>query len=284
LTLTTTGQLSPCGPATAQVVVTINALPTITLGASPSLIYYSSTSANLPYTATSGSPNEYSITYGSPARTAGFANVGLTALPASPIPLTVPITAGVNTYGGTLTVNNSSTGCGSSNYPFTVTVNPLPVVLTGTRAYDGTATAAAGISSVANAVAGDNVYPASGSATLAGASVGTETISSAGTLLLGGTSAGNYTLTGFSGSVTVTNPFVPFTITSSSLDATGTNFVVCWQSVPGVSYNVLTNTSLAAPQAWSVAGGPIMATNTNTCFTLPGGITGNTNVNVVIQQ
>jgi hypothetical protein len=59
---------------------------------------------------------------------------------------------------------------------------------------------------------------------------------------------------------------------------------VCWQSIPGVSYNVLTNTSLAAPQAWSIAGGSILATNTNTCFTLPGGMLGNTNVNVVIQQ
>ncbi|MGP8201349.1 MAG: YDG domain-containing protein [Limisphaerales bacterium] len=284
LTLTTTGQLSPCGASTAPVVVTIHALPTITLGASPSLTYHSSTSANLPYTATSGSPNEYSVTYGSTAQTAGFANVGLTALPSSPIHLTVPITAGVNTYGGTLALNNSSTGCGSTNYPFTVTVNPLPVALTGTRAYDGTETAAAGILSVANAVAGDNVYPASGSATLAGASVGTETITSAGTLLLGGTSAGNYALAGFSGSVTVTNPFVPFTITSSSLDVTGTNFVVCWQSIPGVSYKVLTNTSLAAPQTWSLAGGPITASNTTTCFTLPGGITGKTNVNVVIQQ
>jgi len=105
-----------------------------------------------------------------------------------------------------------------------------------------------------DAVAGNNVYPVSGSATLAGASVGTEAITSAGTLLLGGASAGNYTLAGFSGSVTVTNPFVPFTITSSTLDVTGTNFVVCWQSIPGVSYNVLTNTSLAAPQAWSIAG------------------------------
>jgi hypothetical protein len=84
--------------------------------------------------------------------------------------------------------------------------------------------------------------------------------------------------------VTVTNPYAPFLITSSSLDNTGTNFVVCWQSVPGVVYNVLTNTSLAPSQSWAVAGGPITATNTNTCFTLPGGILRNTNVNVVIQQ
>jgi len=102
--------------------VTVNSLPTITLGASPVLTYYSSTNANLPYTATSGSPDGYSITYDSIAQAAGFSNVALTSLPASPITLTVPIAAGTNAYNGTLTVNYSSTGCNSTNYAFTVTV------------------------------------------------------------------------------------------------------------------------------------------------------------------
>jgi hypothetical protein len=364
LTLTSTGQLSPCGPATAHVVVTVNPMPTITLGASPVLTYYGSTNASLPYTATSGSPDGYSITYDSAAQAAGFSNVALTSLPASPITLTVPIAAGTNTYNGTLTVNYSPAGCTSTNYAFavtvtllpvtltgsrlydgtavadssiltivtnydgtnlmlsgsatlagaaaglqnitnfsgltlggaaatnytltgasgSVTVNPLPLILTGTRAYDGTATATAGILSVVNAVGSDDVFLASGSAILAGTSVGPEAITSPGSLTLGGLTAGNYALAGVSGAVTVTNPYAPFLITSSSLDNTGTNFVVCWQSVPGVVYNVLTNTSLAPSQSWAVAGGPITATNTNTCFTLPGGILRNTNVNVVIQQ
>jgi hypothetical protein len=344
--------------------VTVNPLPTITLGASPILTYYGSTNANLPYTATSGSPDGYSITYGSTAQAAGFANVALTSLPASPISLAVPIAAGTDTYSGTLTLNKSSTGCSSTNYAFavtvtplpvtltgsrlydgtaianssiltivtnydgtnltlsgsatlagtaaglqnisgfsgltlggtaatnytltgasgSVTVNPLPLILTGTRAYDGTATAAFGILSVVNAVGSDDVYLASGSAILAGASIGPDAITSPGSLALGGLTAGNYTLTGVSGTVTITNPYIPFSITSSSLDITGTNFVVCWHSVPGIVYNVLTNTSVNTPQSWAVAGGPITATNTNTCFTLPGGILGNTNVNVVIQQ
>ncbi len=264
--------------------VTVHSLPTITLGTSPVLTYYSSTNANLPYTATSGSPDGYSIAYGSTAQAAGFTNVALTSLPASPIRLAVPIAAGTNTYTGTLTLNNSSTGCSSTNYAFAVTVTPLPLVLTGTRAYDGTATAAAGILSVVNAAGSDDVSLASGSAILAGTSVGPEAITLPGSLALGGLTAGNYTLTGVSGIVTITNPSIPFLISSSSLDITGTNFVVCWQSVPGVVYNVLTNTSMAPPQSWAVAGGPITATNTTTCFTLPGGIVGNTNVNVVIQQ
>jgi hypothetical protein len=191
----------------------------------------------------------------------------------------------------TITPSAATGGGGflAANYNITynsgpLTVNPLAVVLTGTRPYDGTATAAFGILSVANAVGSDDVNAASGSATLAGASVGLEAITSPGTLALGGVTAGNYTLTGASGAVTIMNPYTPFSITSWSLDITGTDFVVCWQSVPGVVYNVLTNTSLAPPQSWAVTGSPITATDTSTCFTLPGGIVGNTNVFVEILE
>ncbi len=102
--------------------VTVNPLPTITLGASPVLAYYSSTNASLPYSATTGSPDGYSIAYDSTAQAAGFSNVALTSLPASPITLTIPIAAGTNAYNGTLTVNYSVTGCTSTNYAFTVTI------------------------------------------------------------------------------------------------------------------------------------------------------------------
>jgi hypothetical protein len=96
--------------------VTVNPLPTITLGRSPilSCFCYSSTSADLPYTTTTGSPDGYSITYDSTAQAAGFVNVALTPLPASPILLAVPLTAATNVYKGTLTVNNSPTGCSSA--------------------------------------------------------------------------------------------------------------------------------------------------------------------------
>src|SRR5208282_5367805 len=88
----------------------------------------------------------------------------------------------------------------------TVNINvlPLPVILTGTRAYDGTTAAASTILHVANNVGSDVVTVASGSATLAGATAGTETITSVGTLALGGASAAKYTLTGASGSVIIT--------------------------------------------------------------------------------
>ncbi|MGP8199836.1 MAG: YDG domain-containing protein [Limisphaerales bacterium] len=362
-TVTVTDGTTGCANSGSGI-VTVNPLPTITLGASPVLVYYGSSNAILLYTATSGNPDGYSIFYGSTAQAAGFSNVALTALPASPIILTVPIAAGTNVYNGTLTVNYSSTGCTSTNYAFTVTVTPLPVtltgarlydgtdiadtsilsivtnydgtnltlsgsatlagadagvqnitdfsglalggtaatnytltnasgsvtvdqlplILTGTRPYDGTATAAFGILSVVDAVGGDDVYLASGSAILAGAIVGPEAITLPGSLTLGGLTAGDYTLTGVSGIVTITSTNTPLLITTASLDSTGTNFVVCWQSVFGTVYNVLTNASLAAPQSWQVSGGPITATNTTTCFTLPGGISGNTSVYVVIQQ
>jgi len=55
-------------------------------------------------------------------------------------------------------------------------VNPLPVGLTGTRAYDGTTNAAYGILTITNILGSDSVFLASGSAGLAGASIGAQAI------------------------------------------------------------------------------------------------------------
>jgi hypothetical protein len=85
-----------------------------------------------------------------------------------------------------------------------INVNPLPVNLTGTRAYNATTTVASTILSVANPVGSDAVTVASGSATLAAATVGSESITSVGSLVLGGAQAASYTLTGSIGSVTIT--------------------------------------------------------------------------------
>jgi autotransporter-associated beta strand protein len=74
----------------------------------------------------------------------------------------------------------------------------------------------------------------------------------------------------------------PFSITSEALDSTGTNFVVCWTSVPGQNYDVMTNTSLTGNGAW-VSVGNTNATGTTACFTLPGGIVGKPSVFVRIQ-
>ena len=106
---------------------------------------------------------------------------------------------------------SAATGTGgflASNYNITyatgaLTVDPLVAILTGSRTYDGTTTAAFGILTVTNKVGSDDVTVASGSGTLASADVGVQAITSLGNLALGGTAAGNYTLTGASGSVTI---------------------------------------------------------------------------------
>ncbi len=104
----------------------------------------------------------------------------------------------------------------------------------------------------------------------------------------GNTSPGTYgaTANNLGGAITGTGflNILPssFSITSQSLDATGTNFVVCWTSVPGVVYDVMTNTSLTGNGAWASAGST-NASGTTTCFTLPGGIVGKPSVFVQIK-
>lgn len=92
--------------------------PSVCLGA---------TSAALSYTATSGfsAPNQYSIDFDATANAAGFEDVPLTTLPASPINIPVPGTATATVYNATLTIQNA---CGvSATKDFTVSVNALPV-------------------------------------------------------------------------------------------------------------------------------------------------------------
>jgi len=129
--------------------VIVNEIPTITLGSNPS-VCSGTTSANLTYSATSGTPNQYSIDYSGAAEGVGFADVTNIVLPASPISLVVPGGASAGTYSGDLTVTNSITGCASGTYMINVTVNALPASPTAdanTYTYDGlskTATASVG--------------------------------------------------------------------------------------------------------------------------------------------
>lgn len=101
---------------------TVNPLPTITLGANPA-VDRGNTNADLSYSATTGSPDEYSITWDAAALSAGFSNVVNVILPASPIALTVPDAADAATYNGTLTLRNTTTGCISGSNAFSVTIN-----------------------------------------------------------------------------------------------------------------------------------------------------------------
>jgi len=100
---------------------TVNALPTITLGSVGSVLT-NATSFSIPYSATTGTPNQYSVTAGSPTAMPGFTAVSNASLGSSPISVTIPASA-ANTYNFNLTVRNSTTGCVSPNVPFTLTVS-----------------------------------------------------------------------------------------------------------------------------------------------------------------
>jgi gliding motility-associated-like protein len=101
--------------------INVNPLPTITLGANPSACF-GDTSTSLTYSATSNSPNEYSIDFDATATGQGFADVLNSVLPASPITIIVPGTAIGGIYNANLTVTNTTTGCTSVVFPITITV------------------------------------------------------------------------------------------------------------------------------------------------------------------
>ncbi|MFM1775852.1 MAG: hypothetical protein RJA53_1462, partial [Bacteroidota bacterium] len=107
----------------------VNAIPSITLG-STSNVSTSATSFNLPYTATTGSPNQYSITTGATALT-GFSAITNGSLTTSPINVIIPASA-ANTYNFNLTVKNSATGCESAPVAFTQTITQPTITTSGT--------------------------------------------------------------------------------------------------------------------------------------------------------
>jgi hypothetical protein len=216
-------------------------------------------------------------------------------------PATIAIDGSALTITGVGTVTVQASQAGNVDYtaatpvtqPFMV--SPLPVNLTGTRAYDGTATAAAAILSVANKVGSDSVTVGGGPAGLASPNVGTELINSFVSLTLGGAQDTDYTLSGATGSVIITNNWAPITNTVTTTNGSG-GLTVCWESVPGVYYNVLTNgtlvTNSAPTNGWTDVGSsssppsPVQATSTTTCVTLgpPGGPALPTNIFVLIKQ
>lgn len=123
----TNGVCSAANSAIAT--LTVNPLPTITLGTNP-VVCSDASSANKFYTATTGSPDQYSIDFNVAANTAGFADVVLASLPASPIVIPVPYGVAAGTYTGTLTVKNSTTGCESAGTAISVTVNAFTLPTT----------------------------------------------------------------------------------------------------------------------------------------------------------
>ncbi|HZV69060.1 MAG TPA: hypothetical protein VFG10_05925 [Saprospiraceae bacterium] len=131
-TLSVRNSATTCSSSSSAISVTINASPTITLGTNPT-VCSGTTSANLSYSGTTGTPDQYSIDYDAAAEAQGFADVTLASLPASPIVLTVPGGAALATYNATLSVRNSTTTCSGSGSAITVTVAPSPTITLGTN-------------------------------------------------------------------------------------------------------------------------------------------------------
>ena len=140
-----TGCLSP----NSNITVTVIASPTITLGTNPSVCIGSAT-ANLPYTATSGGPNQYSINFDGTAEGQGFVDVVNVVLPASPIVITIPGAAIAGTYNATLSVLNTITGCNSPSQAITVTINPSPTITLGANPSVCTGATSAGLAYYSN--------------------------------------------------------------------------------------------------------------------------------------
>lgn len=116
-----------CAGATyGSATVTVNPLPTITLTSTLGEVCYSDVVATLEYSATTGSPNLYSIDFDGTAEGQGFADVTNVNLTGGIIEITVPDTGVADTYHAVLTVNNSSTSCVSAAYNINIIIHPLP--------------------------------------------------------------------------------------------------------------------------------------------------------------
>jgi hypothetical protein len=116
-----------CVPDYSDVVtINVNSLPTITLSATEAGVCIGDIVASMPYLATTGGSNQYSIDFDTTAEGQGFIDVTDATLSGGTINIEVPATGIPDTYNAILTVINSTTGCNSANYNITVKINPLP--------------------------------------------------------------------------------------------------------------------------------------------------------------
>ncbi len=100
------------------------ASPSVTFTSTSLSVAKGTTSVNLPYSAKSVATNaatNYTIDYPASVNSQGFTDITTpTAIPASPIVLTVPSNPAIGTYPGTITLYQAS-GC-TASYSFTITV------------------------------------------------------------------------------------------------------------------------------------------------------------------
>ncbi|MEA9415235.1 T9SS sorting signal type C domain-containing protein [Flavobacterium sp. PL02] len=282
--------------------VTVNPTPTITLAGSAVTVCSSASAQNttLSYSATSGTPTTYSITWNaSPTNT--FAAVTDAALPASPITIVVPAGTVAGTYTGTLTVKTAA-GCVSSPAStFTVTVNPTPTITLAasaasvcssvsaqntTLSYSGITNTPTTYSIVWNgsptntfAAVTDASLPASPitivvpGGTIAGTYTGTLTVktaagcvsSSASTFTVTVNPTPTITLAASAASVCSSVSAQNTTLSYSGITNTPTTYSIVWNGSPTNTFAAVTDASLpASPITIVVPGGTIAGTYTGT--------------------
>ncbi len=126
---------TPTGTAT----VTVNPVPTITLGTVANVMN-TAISFIIPYTATTNSPDQYSLVTVAPSMLPSFTPITDATLTGTSGNLTIPIPATiVGTYNFNLTVKNATANCPSIIVSFTLTIqsNTIYVRKDGNDANDG---------------------------------------------------------------------------------------------------------------------------------------------------
>jgi autotransporter-associated beta strand protein len=246
-------------------------------GVSPSPFPNSQTAASLTVTlaCSDGTPTTAAGTYsGAITPSAAVAAVGNAGTNFNPGNYSITYANGdmvVNPATATVTANDQSTGYGT-----VIPSGPGSTLFTGSPLQNGETIGTVTLAVADTATTPVGSYPGAITPSAATGGSGTEA---------------NYNFTYVSGTLTVTNNYATFLVTSNYL--TNGNLEVCWQSVPGVVYNVLTNTTLVTnatllTNGWMDALGaanpssPVTANSTNTCVTISG-VSG-TNVFVLIKQ
>jgi len=240
---------------------TYNATASVTADANFNAASSSATAFTIGKASPTVTVTPYTVTYDGSAHTATVTSItgvnGETGATVGTVSLTT-----THTVAGTYS-SDSWSFTGTANYnnigstTITDTINQRALTFTGSKTYDGNASATAAQLTFGNNVDGVNLTK-SGSITLASKNTGSESIISFAGLSLGGSAAGNYTLTGASGSVQITPSGPPVGGTQYLTTVVNTALNVSASTMAGWNYDpdgtLLTITGVNSP---STQGGTV---------------------------